>query len=463
MIMKIVYSDKRTATLITRAALSLIIVIVLAAVLLGHALSSSLEKSAYTIQMADGVDGDVQSSIDEFRKRNPKLKMAPSDESPDMIVGIRERPGYSSSVVEGTPPLVVKAGDKEVRFREKRDYLLLYKSRDRFVSRLQDYLEKKGPKISFTACGDIIPGRHVAERMAQHGPYYPFEKVAPYLIGSDIVYANLESPLSDKAEPPFTGTSFIAPSTTIEGLRICGFNLLSVANNHSTDFGRDAFADTLELLKANNVLYVGGGANSSEAFSPVFMDVKGIKFAFLSYNSVEGAISATSNQPGVANIQMAPYYKDDPSDIETVSDSVSEAGNKADVVIVFFHWGNEEVYYPNDSVVKMAHAACDAGADMVIGTHPHYVQPIEYYNGSLIAYSLGNFIFDQMFSEQVREGIIMNSMFEGDTLCEVELLPYKIFDYCQPIVLTGDSGQHVLDHVLKISKLSGRPVPGKKG
>ena len=448
-----VYQKRRLAPNRARIAglAAALIILVVVGIGVGIYISSRYsEKASYSIEVTDRAKGDYQSMVEEFRKDNPKLKTVGGG-SPFLVIDTRKRSGYSDVLLQTVPALRLKAGDKEVTVGRKTDYYLLFKDNDRFVRRLNGYLKGTPPEITLTACGDIITGRHVAERMAQHGVYYPFEKVAPYTKGADIVYGVLECPLSDRVKAPYTGTDFLAPSNTIEGIKLCGFNILALANNHSTNFGRQVFTDTLDLLKSNNIKYVGGGRDSAEAFTPTFMDVKGVRFAFLDYNSITGSLSAGASQAGVADIRMKPWFGDDPKDFQLVKDVVSEARKKADVVVVGFHWGKEDEYLPGESMKKMAHNAIDAGADLVIGTHPHAVETFEYYNGGFIAYSLGNFVFDQMYMTSVREGVMMKCKFSRADLTGVELVPYKIYDFCQPNVLTGSSGQYLLDHILKLS------------
>jgi poly-gamma-glutamate capsule biosynthesis protein CapA/YwtB (metallophosphatase superfamily) len=423
------------------------------------ALGQSPERESYSVNVSESA-GEYKPRVEEYARQRPKLEFTDDASSADIAIDNAERKDMEfCRVIRETPGMLVKAGDTEVEASNAYTTYLNSRYDDGFTRDLAVFLEEPPPEVRLVACGDVIPGRHVAEKMAQHGVLYPFERVAPYLKGADIVYANLECPLSDRVEPPYTGMEFVAPTKTADGLKLCGIDVVSLANNHSTDFGPEVFADTLEVLKENGIEYVGGGTDADEAFTPVYLEANGVRFAFLNYNAVngptvDGAVGATDTRAGVANIQLEPYSPDDPDDFDLVEQQVGEAAKNADVLVACFHWGPEEVYEPNQSMVKMAHTACDAGADLVIGTHPHSVQSVEYYNGSFIAYSLGNFVFDQMFSTQVREGIVLDCTFGGDELAVVELVPYKIYDYCQPVVLSGTSGRYLLDHAVEISSLA---------
>ncbi len=150
---------------------------------------------------------------------------------------------------------------------------------------------------------------------------------------------------------------------------------------------------------------------------------------------------------------MWPYAKDDPEDLARMQEAVRKAKQEGGFVVVGFHWSEEYKKLPNPSMRKVAHAACDAGADLVIGTHPHCIQSLEWYKGSFIAYSLGNFVFDQMFADYTRQGIILRCRLMGSELVEIELLPYLIQDYCRPVVLEQGSARSIVDPLLSISDL----------
>jgi poly-gamma-glutamate synthesis protein (capsule biosynthesis protein) len=363
---------------------------------------------------------------------------------------------YKQEILK-VPALRLRAGGREKILRQARSIWLCGEEGDERTEELAAFLAgelaRLHPEITFNAVGDIIPGRKVAMKMAQNGVLYPFRDVAPYVRDADIVYADLECPLSDRYPPPYQGVDFIAPSRTIEGIKLCGIDIVSLANNHSTNFGTGAFTDTLQLLQANGIAYVGGGYNADEAYRRAVMDVKGVRISFLDYNSILGSVNATASRPGVAWIDMQPFAPDDPGDIAMVQEAVRAAKRDSDFVVASFHWSEEYKKIPSASQKKVAHAACDAGADMVIGTHPHCIQSLEWYGDSFIAYSLGNFVFDQMWADYTRQGIILRCRLAGADLVDIEVLPYLIHDYCRPVVLDQASGRRIVDELLAISDL----------
>lgn len=307
--------------------------------------------------------------------------------------------------------------------------------------------------ITFTAVGDIILGRTVAKKMSELGFLSPFLNVASRLKGADLTFADLETPLSDQVAPPYEGMSFIAPSGAIQGIEASGIDIVSLANNHSTNFGENVFLDTLNLLKSKGIKYVGGGENINEAKKIEIVEAGGLKFAFLNYNSIIGAISATQNSPGVANFSLKPWGEDNPQDLSLIKEKIKEAKTKADIVIVVFHWGVEYTLEPILSQVNLAHEAIDSGADMVIGTHPHWIQTIEFYKEKPIFYSLGNFIFDQEWSLETKQGLILETAFYNKRLVNMELVPIQIENYHQPRILDDKEQAPILEKILKSSNL----------
>ncbi len=416
----------------------------------------------YTIEIAPSAAADIKPLVDTYLKAHPgtTIKMT-GDDHADVIISRTPVKGYDAVQVEGMPALRLTAGSLVKTFRNSRMYWfsykrtgILFKVQSADITGLEDYLLGywDGAKdISLNAGGDVIPARHVAQQMAKHGVSWPFKEIAPVSRDADIVYADLECPLTNRYPAPYSGMVFSAPAKTINGVEMLGVDVVTLANNHTTNFGADALTDTIKLLKQHGIKYAGGGSNYAEAHRPAIVETNGFKFAFLSYNGIKGSIDATSDSPGVSWIGIEPWYPDNPADWQTVASDIREAKKQADFVVTAFHWSKEYEYHPNPSMVILAHQACDAGADMVIGQHPHSIQSFENYNGKLIAYSLGNFIFDQRFSEQVRQGVVLKCKFKNNVPVSFDLVPYRVNDACQTIPVNGTVAKKLYTKIFQIS------------
>ncbi|MEK7623283.1 MAG: CapA family protein [Patescibacteria group bacterium] len=302
------------------------------------------------------------------------------------------------------------------------------------------HLESAGPEVSVFVAGDIMLSRQVGQKMRQHGFDYPFRQIRDYVKEVDIGFANLETPITPGREIESGEMTFRADVESAQALRESGFTIVSLANNHTPNFGGKGLADTMRYLGDADILYVGAGLDETTAHKPVFIEDKGIRFAFLAYNDddvVPGSYEAKKNHPGTAFM-----------DLEKAAKSVQEAKAQADIVIVSMHAGNEYVSEPNESQVAFAHAVVDAGADTVIGHHPHVVQTLEQYKGKYIFYSLGNFIFDQMWSQETREGLALQLFFKKDGFRRGALLPIQIDDFSQPKFMEdGKQIQRIIDRL----------------
>jgi poly-gamma-glutamate capsule biosynthesis protein CapA/YwtB (metallophosphatase superfamily) len=240
------------------------------------------------------------------------------------------------------------------------------------------------------AVGDIMLGRTVGEMIETEGIEAPFLYTAKILKTADITLGNLECPLSNRGTPEEKTYAFRAPLAGGESLAYAGFDLVSLANNHILDYGPLALEDTLVTLAANGVLAVGAGMNEGEAYSPVFIEINGIRLAFLAFMDVSEeseydciAWEASPEKPGVAWAHE-----------EKIRETVQEAKRQADLVIVLMHNGYEIKKKVFPSQQEVARLAIDSGASLVIGSHPHVLQDIEEYQDGLIVYSMGNFVFD---------------------------------------------------------------------
>ena len=246
-------------------------------------------------------------------------------------------------------------------------------------------------RVTLMAVGDIMLARTIGERIETEGAETPFTFTAETLSSADITVGNLECAISTRGTPEEKSYTFEAPLSAAQSLAFAGFDVVSLANNHVLDYGLPALEETLSTLNANGIAAVGAGLDERAAYRPVFMDVNGLRIAFLAFADVSTidydylAWQAGPDSPGIAWAHP-----------EQVEQSVRAAKAEADLVVVLVHNGVEmmqRVYEPQQT---LAHLAIDSGAALVIGSHPHVLQRIEAYNGGLIAYSMGNFVFDNM-------------------------------------------------------------------
>lgn len=301
--------------------------------------------------------------------------------------------------------------------------------------------------VKITSVGDIMLSRTVYKKMASNGFKSPFVNVAERLSDADITFGNLESPLSDSFTPPLHGMSFVTPAKSVEGLLEAGFDIIGLANNHTGNFGPRAFTDTMAVLKQNNIEYVGGGATEAEAKSHKILNAKGIKFAFLNINCIYGDIVAKGDSPGIWHVNLEPWGHIDQKQVDEAVGKVKEAGENSDFVIVMVHWGQEYTHDPNPEMKSLARQMVDAGADLIVGTHPHWTQGVEVYKDKLITYSLGNFVFDQEWSQETKRGLILDTIFYKDKLVSVDITPVLIENYHRPRILSKEEGKPIMDDV----------------
>ena len=276
-------------------------------------------------------------------------------------------------------------------------------------------------KIVMIATGDVIPARSVNWKVINYGDFtWPYLNTAETLKKADITLINLETPLIDNCPVTLEGMVFCSDSRNIEGLIYAGVDVANLANNHAGNYGENSVVSTKKLLHERRILTTG--LTDAE-----IMTVNGIRFAFLGYNDI------SKPQPGISNVYEEKIYSD-----------ITNAKEKSDVIIVSFHWGEEYRSQPDSRQKYLAHLAIDAGADLIIGNHPHWIQPIEIYKDKLITYAHGNFVFDQEWSLKTKQGVIGMYTFYNNHLVDVEYLPLQIEDFGQPYFLTGEAKQNIL-------------------
>lgn len=287
-------------------------------------------------------------------------------------------------------------------------------------------------RILFT--GDINLGRCIAERtiisQAYTGNYnYPFESVAEKLSAADITVGSLDGSLSDASKPMPCPESMnlIGPSRMAEGLRFAGYDVVTIATNHIKDCGELGFncdekslLDTVNALQSAGIQPTGAGSTLPASRAPAIVERNGIRFAFLGINQIDSRVWATGITPGAAPLSAA--------HIELIKGDIGAANQVADVVVVLPHWGVEHDIEPQEIQRTWAQEFIEAGASLVIGNHPHIVQPMESFSNGLIFYSLGNFIFDQGQDFQ-RESIVVEVTFVGAKIEGWQLHPAKVNYY----------------------------------
>lgn len=299
-----------------------------------------------------------------------------------------------------------------------------------------------GPEqpVIMVAVGDIMLSRVVGSTMIKMKDYnYPFLKTRSVLKKGDIVFANLETAITP-GRPIKTGEmSFRSDLQVAKAMKDTGITVVSLANNHVPNFGAKGISDTLKYLDQAGIAHAGAGAKLTEALKPAFLTVKGTKFAVLAFNDsdvVPVSYGAAANRAGTALM-----------DVTTMTNAVKAAKKKADVVVVSMHSGTEYKATPNARQTRFARAAIDAGAAIVIGHHPHVVQTVEKYKGKYILYSLGNFVFDQMWSRQTRQGMTAAITFNRTSVTGISFTPVLIENYAQPRVLTGSEATQVMSRL----------------
>jgi poly-gamma-glutamate synthesis protein (capsule biosynthesis protein) len=286
------------------------------------------------------------------------------------------------------------------------------------------------------AVGDIMLSRGVAVKIASNGSDYPFLQIKDYLDSADIVFGNLETPIAPGRAIKPGEMLFRSEPGMEKQLKANNFSVLSLANNHTGNFGNFGMEKTFEYLDSVGIKYIGAGENKNEAYSAKIIKANGITFAFLAYDDIDftpASYGATDTGAGIA------FMNDN-----KLRESIIAAKNLADFVIVSMHSGNEYMDLPSQKQVDFARLAIDSGAEMVIGHHPHVVEPVEIYKGKYIFYSLGNFIFDQMWSSGTREGIATKIIFDKNGVKKVENSAILIEDYCQPKIITGTEADNIL-------------------
>jgi poly-gamma-glutamate synthesis protein (capsule biosynthesis protein) len=296
-------------------------------------------------------------------------------------------------------------------------------------------------QVSFCAVGDILLDRGVRTMIEKNNVYYPFSNIAQYVKEKDLALCNIECPIVNTSEgaPINKKYSFRADTEYIQGLLYAGFNIASVANNHTMDYGKSGFVKTIEYLEKDSIWTVGGGMNQRESFKPLLIEKNGETFAV--FAMLEFLLEGTV------------YNEDKPypalGNIERLCQEIIKIQGDIDNIIVSFHWGKEGSFLPTSQQIDYAHRVIDAGADLVLGHHPHVLQSVETYKQKLIVYSLGNFIFDNIGLHQ-NQSVIFTCTFHNGYIIDPAFIPIQIQNY-QPSFANKNQGIRIFNHLSKLS------------
>jgi poly-gamma-glutamate capsule biosynthesis protein CapA/YwtB (metallophosphatase superfamily) len=270
--------------------------------------------------------------------------------------------------------------------------------------------------VVLAAGGDVNLGAGIGDAIAAGGPDVPWTSVAPVLRAADLALVNLECAVSNRGAPvPGKEYVFRGAPRALAGAARAGIDIASVANNHSLDYGTDAFLDTLAHARRAGIRPVGGGADLAAARRPVVVVRGGLRIAVLGYSDVRPlGFDAAEGQPGAAR-----------ADTTWIAEDVARARRRADTVVVYFHWGTELATKPDPRQRAFAEAALGAGASVVLGAHPHVLQPLERRGRQVVAWSLGNFVFGAQSPGTTASGILLVGL-GADGVRSAELLPARI-------------------------------------
>jgi poly-gamma-glutamate capsule biosynthesis protein CapA/YwtB (metallophosphatase superfamily) len=297
-------------------------------------------------------------------------------------------------------------------------------------------------RTTVTVVGDIMLGRRVGAAAADDpgGPLRPLQR---RLAAADITVGNLESTLSRAGPPLQGGDSFAASPRVLPTLADAGFDVLSLANNHTGDFGRGALLETLRRFSRGPVKPLGAGRDRARAWRPVVVRRHGVRFGFVAFNAIGETPRATPASPGAAEVRMQP--RTGPLSAPDLRRAVLAVRTvPAEVVVVLPHWGDQYTHLPVPAQRRVGRALLDAGADIVVGGHPHWVQRVQRHRGGLVLHSLGNFVFDMDFMRQTQEGVLADLAFVGDRLRTVRFTPYVIGPDFAPRVVRGPRARSIL-------------------
>lgn len=277
-----------------------------------------------------------------------------------------------------------------------------------------------GRLVKGTVVGDMMLGRSITNKGSKNNYKNMFSGVSDLWKDSDYVAGNLECVLLDNPSDYEKNDKEIhinAETKTANVLKENGFTLINLANNHLADFKAKGVVNTIDTLDKVGLKHVGAGKNITEAAEYDIQEINGVKIATIGVSDIiPKDFAARDSKAGILTTKTLKYYQ-----------AVKDASEKADLVIANIHWGVEYGITETETQQQLAKNLINWGVDVVIGSHPHVLQPIEKYGDGIIFYSMGNFVFDQGWS-RTKDSMVLNYYVDKDGNCSFEVVPVRIKD-----------------------------------
>lgn len=299
--------------------------------------------------------------------------------------------------------------------------------------------------VSISIVGDILMDSSVRAQINKNGIEYPWEMVKEYFQNDDITIGNLETSITTRGtkweDKQF---NFRSDPNNLKAMKEAGIDVLALANNHTLDYGYEGLLDTLSYLDKNDIKRAGGGKNKQEAIEGAIIEKNGLKIGVLSFSRVVPDVKwyATDKRPGIVGAY-------DPH-ISEVIVRIEEMKKEADIVILSIHWGVELSATPRKQEMDLGKKLIDAGADIIMGHHPHVLQGVEIYKGKPIFYSLGNFVFGTK-NELTSNTMIGQINFIDKDIDNIKIIPCSIIAG-RPIPIIDDKRIEKINYINTISK-----------
>jgi poly-gamma-glutamate synthesis protein (capsule biosynthesis protein) len=275
-------------------------------------------------------------------------------------------------------------------------------------------------------------------------PATAFGPVARVLSAADLAVVNLETAVTTRGTPEPKEFRFRAPASAYEAVKAAGVDAVSIANNHALDYGRVGFADTLDGAAAAGMPVFGGGRTIAQAYAPLILPVRGVRVAFVGFSQIYTLANRWKAGPAKPGIAMA-------WDVPRAVAAVKAARQRADVVVVFNHWGTERVSCPNRNQKVFAAALAAAGADMIIGAHAHVLQGDGWLGRTYVAYGLGNFVW---YVGSADTGVLTVTV-RGRSVVRADLVPAVVSPSGRPRPLTGSAAKALTNRFANLRRCTG--------